>query len=61
MSAYMLRVRRGSRGGRPDRLRQTLSHSILALVLGRDFFPSVDAGQIRLHMRARTGLRIEEK
>ena len=32
----------------------------LVLVLGRDFFPSVDAGQIRLHMRARTGLRIEE-
>ncbi|MGB2664359.1 MAG: efflux RND transporter permease subunit [Candidatus Acidiferrum sp.] len=28
--------------------------------LGRDFFPYVDAGQIRLHMRARTGLRIEE-
>ena len=26
----------------------------------RDFFPKVDAGQIRLHMRARTGLRIEE-
>jgi len=32
----------------------------LAFFLGRDFFPSVDAGQIRLHMRARTGLRIEE-
>jgi multidrug efflux pump subunit AcrB len=32
----------------------------IVLVLGRDFFPSVDAGQIRLHMRARTGLRIEE-
>jgi multidrug efflux pump subunit AcrB len=32
----------------------------LSFVLGRDFFPSVDAGQIRLHMRARTGLRIEE-
>ena len=32
----------------------------LVFVLGRDFFPSVDAGQIRLHMRARTGLRIEE-
>jgi len=32
----------------------------LAFLLGRDFFPSVDAGQIRLHMRARTGLRIEE-
>ena len=29
-------------------------------VLGRDFFPSVDAGQIRLHMRAATGTRIEE-
>jgi multidrug efflux pump subunit AcrB len=32
----------------------------LTFVLGRDFFPSVDAGQIRLHLRARTGLRIEE-
>ena len=32
----------------------------IAFVLGRDFFPSVDAGQIRLHLRARTGLRIEE-
>ncbi len=32
----------------------------LSLVLGRDFFPTVDAGQIRLHLRARTGLRIEE-
>jgi multidrug efflux pump subunit AcrB len=28
--------------------------------LGEDFFPSVDAGQIKLHLRARTGLRIEE-
>ena len=28
--------------------------------LGRDFFPSVDAGLIRLHMRAPTGTRIEE-
>ena len=28
--------------------------------LGRDFFPRVDAGQIRLHVRARTGQRIEE-
>ena len=34
--------------------------SFLNFFLGRDFFPSVDAGQIRLHMRARTGLRIEE-
>ena len=28
--------------------------------LGQDFFPNVDAGQIKLHMRARTGTRIEE-
>jgi len=34
--------------------------TLLVFVLGRDFFPSVDAGQIRLHFRARTGLRIEE-
>ncbi len=36
--------------------------SVVFLVpwLGRDFFPSVDAGQFKLHMRARTGTRIEE-
>ena len=28
--------------------------------LGRDFFPSADTGQIRLHLRAPTGTRIEE-
>jgi multidrug efflux pump subunit AcrB len=28
--------------------------------LGRDFFPAVDAGQIKLHIRAPTGTRIEE-
>ncbi len=32
----------------------------ISLFLGRDFFPEVDAGQIRMHMRARTGLRVEE-
>jgi CzcA family heavy metal efflux pump len=37
-----------------------LASACLNFVLGRDFFPSVDAGQIRLHLRARTGLRIEE-
>ena len=31
-----------------------------APILGRDFFPSVDAGLIRLHVRAPTGTRIEE-
>ena len=28
--------------------------------LGQDFFPSVDGSQIKLHLRARTGTRIEE-
>lgn len=32
----------------------------LAPFLGEDFFPEVDAGQFRLHIRARTGTRIEE-
>jgi multidrug efflux pump subunit AcrB len=28
--------------------------------LGQDFFPTVDAGQLKLHLRASTGTRIEE-
>ncbi|KND62241.1 Cation/multidrug efflux pump [Candidatus Burkholderia verschuerenii] len=32
----------------------------LVFVLGEDFFPSVDSGDIRMHMRAPTGTRIEE-
>jgi multidrug efflux pump subunit AcrB len=32
----------------------------LYFALGSDFFPTVDAGQFRLHVRARAGLRIEE-
>jgi multidrug efflux pump subunit AcrB len=32
----------------------------LVAILGRDFFPGVDAGQIRLHMRLPSGTRIEE-
>ncbi len=32
----------------------------LYLMLGRDLFPDVDTGQIKLHMRAPTGTRIEE-
>ncbi len=32
----------------------------LAFFLGQDFFPQVDAGLIRLHFRARPGLRVEE-
>lgn len=39
--------------------------SLISLVflipwLGQDFFPTVDAGQFKLHLRARTGTRIEE-
>ncbi|MBR8063469.1 efflux RND transporter permease subunit [Burkholderia ambifaria] len=32
----------------------------LVFVLGRDFFPNADSGNIRLHLRAPTGYRIEE-
>jgi len=32
----------------------------LIFFLGQDFFPSVDAGLMRLHIRARAGLRVEE-
>ncbi len=28
--------------------------------LGQDFFPSVDGGEIRMHLRARSGLRIDQ-
>ncbi len=65
------RVRRGYQG----LLETTLEHRKLFAVgfagfcflslglvffLGQDFFPQVDAGLIRLHFRARPGLRVEE-
>lgn len=34
--------------------------SALVPFIGRDFFPSVDAGQFRLHLRAPAGSRLEE-
>ena len=36
--------------------------SVILLVpwLGQDFFPAVDSGQFKLHLRGRTGTRIEE-
>ncbi len=37
-----------------------IASGALFFFLGRDFFPSVDAGQFRLHVRGRAGLRIEE-
>jgi len=36
------------------------SVGLLVPWLGQDFFPSVDAGQFKIHVRARTGTRIEE-
>ncbi|MDQ2869489.1 MAG: efflux RND transporter permease subunit [Acidobacteriota bacterium] len=36
------------------------SVGLLTPWLGQDFFPAVDAGQLKLHLRARTGTRIEE-
>ena len=36
------------------------SVGLLTPSLGRDFFPAVDAGQFKIHVRARTGTRIEE-
>src|ERR1700676_2620753 len=68
---YFEKFRNGYRGI----LRQCLAHRILfplgflalcacsfALLpwIGEDFFPAVDAGQIKLHLRAPTATRIEE-
>ena len=36
------------------------SMAVLIPWLGRDFFPAVDSGQFKLHLRARTATRIEE-
>jgi multidrug efflux pump subunit AcrB len=38
----------------------SLSTLILFPFLGQDFFPTVDGGQIKLHLRAHVGTRIEE-
>jgi multidrug efflux pump subunit AcrB len=37
-----------------------LSIAVLYPWLGQDFFPAVDGGQFKLHVRAQTGTRIEE-
>ncbi len=36
------------------------SVGVLTPFLGQDFFPSVDSGSFKIHVRARTGTRIEE-
>jgi CzcA family heavy metal efflux pump len=37
-----------------------LASGLLVPIVGEDFFPSVDAGMMRLHVRAPTGTRIED-
>jgi multidrug efflux pump subunit AcrB len=37
-----------------------LSAFLLVPWLGQDFFPSIDSGQLLLHLRAKSGTRIEE-
>jgi multidrug efflux pump subunit AcrB len=44
----------------PGFLLLCLSAALLVPWLGQDFFPPVDGGQIILHVRAKTGTRIEE-
>jgi len=44
----------------PAFLAACLATFFLVPWLGQDFFPSVDTGQMKMHVRARTGFRIEE-
>ena len=37
-----------------------LASVLLVFTLGSDFFPSVDGGQIKIHLRAHAGTRVEE-
>jgi len=37
-----------------------VASAALVPFLGQDFFPTIDSGEIRVHMRVRTGTRIEE-
>ena len=63
------------RGGYHNLLKSTVAHPVLFTIcffaaclasfalfpwLGQDFFPAVDGGQFKLHVRAQTGTRIEE-
>ncbi len=63
------------RNGYHNLLKHTVAHPVLFTIcffaaclasfalfpwLGQDFFPAVDSGQFKLHVRAQTGTRIEE-
>jgi multidrug efflux pump subunit AcrB len=41
-------------------LSAALASTLIYPFLGRNFFPDVDAGQIKLHIRGQTGLRVED-
>src|SRR5207253_4316071 len=71
LQAGFLRLNRAYEGA----LDWTLEHSVVVIIVflsfaivslflypfvGRDFFPTVDAGQLRLHARTPSGTRIEE-
>ena len=44
----------------PIFLGATFASMLLIPLLGRNFFPEVDSGQIKLHLRAPTGTRVED-
>ena len=48
------------RGFMPVFLGAAFASMLLIPLLGRNFFPEVDSGQIKLHMRAPTGTRVED-
>ena len=58
-SSWALAPSRARAGRRSRCLRAVAARSLLPFV-GQDFFPPVDAGQFRLHVRAPAGTRIEE-
>ncbi len=56
----LARVINGRRAFIPLFLAAAVASLALAPWLGADFFPAVDSGQIKLHLRAHAGLRVEE-
>ncbi len=44
----------------PAFLAAAVASLLLVLTLGADFFPAVDSGQMKLHVRAHAGTRVEE-
>jgi multidrug efflux pump subunit AcrB len=58
--AVLVTVLQHRRGFMTVFLGAALLSMLLYPLLGRNFFPEVDSGQIKLHLRARTGLRVED-